>query len=207
VATDAYGQNISLPSLTDAPNAQLLGGAAGLGAMVPQLVMRFASATTRAATLTSPVAGMLTWLIDVARYEYYSGAAWKPLMPPVVTMGWTALSSLGTYTGGFSAGAPAPRMRKSVDVDGTEIWDLEGRIGITSITPGVGGLVTAFTFNVGFRPTSERGFMTYATSAGAYAMFTAIKSNGQLQIAIPSPSGGATSVSLDGVRITNPAAI
>jgi hypothetical protein len=204
VATDAYGQNITFPALTDAPNAQLLGGASGLGAMVPQLVMRFASATARAATITAPVAGMLTWLADVARYEYYSGSAWKPLMPPVVTMGWTALSSIGSYASGFSAGSPTPRLRKRVDVDGTEIWDLEGKLTITSITPGTGGLATAFTFNPGYRPGSERGFMTYATSAGLYAAFMAIQPTGLLKVGIPTPAGGATSASLDGFRITNP---
>lgn len=117
------------------------------------------------------------------------------------TMAWTNLASVGAYTAGFSAGTPAPRMHALVEA-GTPVWEFEGRIGITSITPG--GLATAFTFNLGFRPGSERGFMTYATSANLYAFFVAFKSNGQLSIGVPTAAGGATSVSLDGVRITNP---
>jgi hypothetical protein len=85
--TDTYGQGISLPVLTDAPNAQLLGSAiSGLGAVVPQLVMRFASATARAATITSPAAGMVTWVADVGRLEYHDGTAWQSLEAPHVEM-------------------------------------------------------------------------------------------------------------------------
>lgn len=120
------------------------------------------------------------------------------------TMAWTALASVGAYTASFSAGTPAPRMRKLM-VAGAEVWELEGRIAITSLTAGVGGLATAFTFNVGFRTGSERGYMQYCTSGNLYPMFTAIKSNGQLQIAIATAGGSSTtSVSLDGISITNP---
>jgi hypothetical protein len=120
------------------------------------------------------------------------------------TMAWTALSSVGVYASGFSAGVPAPRMRKLM-ICGAEVWELEGRIAITSLTAGVGGLATAFTFNVGFRTGSERGYMQYCTSGNLYPMFTAIKANGQLQIGIATAGGSSTtSVSLDGIRITNP---
>lgn len=120
------------------------------------------------------------------------------------TMAWTALASVGAYTAGFSAGTPAPRMRKLM-VAGAEVWEFEGRIAITSLTAGAGGIVTCFTFTTGFRTGSERGYMPYATSANLYAMFCAFKANGQLQIGLPTAAGnGCTSVSLDGIRITNP---
>lgn len=72
--TDSYGQGINLASLTDAPDipkaiADLANG------VIPKLVMPFASASTRGATLT-PVAGMVTWLKDVNRLEVYDGTAW-----------------------------------------------------------------------------------------------------------------------------------
>lgn len=120
------------------------------------------------------------------------------------TMAWTPLSSLGSYGSGCSAGTPAPRMHKLVEL-GTEVWEFEGRIGYTSLTAGVAGILTVFTFNVGSRTASERGFMQYATSGNLYPMFTADKSNGQLQIGIATAGGNSsTSVSLDGIRITNP---
>lgn len=117
------------------------------------------------------------------------------------TMEWTNLSSLGSFGSGFTAGTPTPRMRKLM-VLGAEEWWFEGRIGgtVSSGTP----LTTCFTFSVGNRVAHERGFMTYATSAGLYAMFTAFTSAGLIQVSVPSAAGGATSVSLDGVRITNP---
>ncbi|MCK2144916.1 hypothetical protein MWG58_29165 [Streptomyces sp. WAC00276] len=73
--TDSYGQGIPLATLTDGPDlpkaiTDLAGGA------IPKLVMRFASASARGATLTAPEAGMVTWLTDVARLEVYDGAAW-----------------------------------------------------------------------------------------------------------------------------------
>jgi hypothetical protein len=43
-----------------------------------QSVMVFSNSTARAAALTSPVEGMLTWLEDVNRYESYNGSAWVP---------------------------------------------------------------------------------------------------------------------------------
>ena len=122
------------------------------------------------------------------------------------TMVWTALNLVGVYTAGFSAGVPAPRMHKVIEA-GTEVWELEGRMAITSLTAGTGGLATAYTFNVGFRTGSERGYMQYCTSGQLYPMFTAIKANGQLQIGIATAGGSSTtSVSLDGIRITNPLA-
>lgn len=48
--------------------------------LMNQAVMVFSNSTTRAAALTAPVEGMLTWLQDVNRYEYRNGAgAWVPL--------------------------------------------------------------------------------------------------------------------------------
>jgi hypothetical protein len=45
-----------------------------------QSVMVFSSSATRAAALTAPVEGMLTWLQDVNRYEYRNGSgAWVTL--------------------------------------------------------------------------------------------------------------------------------
>jgi len=47
--------------------------------LMNQSVMVFSNSTTRAAALTSPTEGMLTWLQDVNRYENYDGTAWVEL--------------------------------------------------------------------------------------------------------------------------------
>ena len=47
--------------------------------LMDQSVMVFSSSATRAAALTAPVEGMLTWLQDVNRYENYNGSAWVTL--------------------------------------------------------------------------------------------------------------------------------
>lgn len=91
--TDSYGQGVSLISLTDAPDmskavADLANG------VIPRSVMRFASASTRGATLTAPVEGMATWLEDANRLEVYNGSSWVTPEP-----------SLSTTTSGLSAAA------------------------------------------------------------------------------------------------------
>jgi len=81
-STDAYGQNIGLWAMTDAPSIpdaiKLLSDG-----VIPRGVMRFASASARGAALagaTAPVEGMASYLLDVNRLEVYDGSAW--VTPP-----------------------------------------------------------------------------------------------------------------------------
>ncbi|MET9150085.1 hypothetical protein ABZX82_02200 [Streptomyces griseoflavus] len=76
--SDAFGQGISLISLTDAPDMSkaIADLAAGV---IPRTVMRFASASARTAALAgdaAPVEGMLSYLADVDRLDVYIGTAW-----------------------------------------------------------------------------------------------------------------------------------
>ncbi|WP_228973406.1 H-type lectin domain-containing protein [Streptomyces sp. DH12] len=51
---------------------------------VKHVVLHFATANARAAALSgssAPVPGMLTWLNDSRRYEYWNGTAWVRLVP------------------------------------------------------------------------------------------------------------------------------
>ena len=51
--------------------------------LMNQSVMVFSNSTARAAALTAPTEGMLTWLEDVNRYEYRNGSgAWVTLASP-----------------------------------------------------------------------------------------------------------------------------
>ncbi len=47
--------------------------------LMNQSVMVFSNSTARAAALTAPVEGMLTWLQDTNKYENYNGTAWVAL--------------------------------------------------------------------------------------------------------------------------------
>jgi hypothetical protein len=47
--------------------------------LMNQSVMVFSNSTARAAALTTPLEGMLTWLEDVNRYESYNGTSWVQL--------------------------------------------------------------------------------------------------------------------------------
>jgi hypothetical protein len=47
--------------------------------LMNQSVMVFSNSTARAAALTSPLEGMLTWLQDTNKYENYNGSAWVAL--------------------------------------------------------------------------------------------------------------------------------
>lgn len=76
---DSYGQGVVVASLTDAPNAETLARNIA-DAIAQRSVMRFASASTRASTLTSPVEGMVSWLQDVNALYLYDGSAWQPIM-------------------------------------------------------------------------------------------------------------------------------
>jgi hypothetical protein len=200
--TDSYGQGVVVAALTDAPNAETLARNI-VDATIPRSVMRFASASARAAALTgstAPVEGMVTWLQDVNLLYVYDGTSW--VAQPTVTMDWTALSSLGSYAGGFTASTPPPRMRK-LNLLGTEVWEYEGAINVSSLPAATTTL--AFTFNSGHRPVTGRGFVTYNSSH--YGTRVTVATDGKLSFSVPTEAGSSVSkVWLDGMRITNPAA-
>ena len=93
---DAYGQNIDLWAMTDAPSIPDAIKALSDG-VIPRGVMRFASASARGAALagdTAPVEGMVTYLLDVNRLEAYDGSTW--VTPP---------QTLTSTTSGLTAGS------------------------------------------------------------------------------------------------------
>lgn len=109
---DDFGQGIDLISLTDAPDmpkaiADLANG------VIPRGVMRFASASARGATLTTPEEGMVTWLIDSNTFQIYNGSAWVTPEPSLVT-GTTGLSAHAGFSVNDFHGA---RQGRNVSLD------------------------------------------------------------------------------------------
>lgn len=119
-----------------------------------------------------------------------------------IIMDWTALSDLGTFQTGFSAGDPVPRMQKLYE-HGTEIWQFEGRIASTGFA--AASTQVCFVFNSGFIVSGERGFQCYGSSTAYYGARVGFVSSGNMTVGVPSAAGSSTSgFNLDDIRITNP---
>jgi hypothetical protein len=84
VATnDDFGQGVSIASLTDVPNAEVLAKNIA-NALAGRSVMRFTSASARTAALTgpsAPVEGMVSSLGDTDMLYRYNGSAWRLVAP------------------------------------------------------------------------------------------------------------------------------
>jgi hypothetical protein len=93
--TDDYGQGVSIASLTDAPDAGKLAKDIA-NAIVQRGVMRFTSASSRGATLTSPVEGMMAWLQDINRLDLYDGSSWVAVSTG--TSSWTTITPASPWT-------------------------------------------------------------------------------------------------------------
>ncbi|WP_369212705.1 hypothetical protein [Streptomyces flavofungini] len=128
--TDGYGQGFALPTLTDAPDlpGQLSALAAGL---IPRGVMRFASSSTRGATLTgsyAPVGGMLTYLQDIQRLDHYDGSTWVTISTGASSWKTISLTS-GFQQNGNSNGNLQYRL---LNISGEESLQFRGAIGRSS---------------------------------------------------------------------------
>lgn len=75
---DDLGQGALLTLLSDPADAQVLVQWV-TDAVLQRLVLRYDSASQRAATLTAPVEGMVSWLRDVNRLDVYTGSLWLPV--------------------------------------------------------------------------------------------------------------------------------
>jgi hypothetical protein len=69
--------------------------------LMNQSVMVFSNSTARSAAITAPLEGMLTWLEDVNRYEFYNGTAWvsnNTGMVQLATQSFVAVNSVSFNT-------------------------------------------------------------------------------------------------------------
>lgn len=87
MATDIYGQGVTIYTNSESPNLEALAKNLGNG-IVPRSVMRFASASARTAALAgaaAPVEGMVTYLQDTDLLYLYTGTAWRAVSPYIQT--------------------------------------------------------------------------------------------------------------------------
>lgn len=99
--TDDYGQGVSIASLDDAPDASVLAKAIA-NTLAGRSIMRFASSSTRTATIPSPVEGMMSWLQDVDSLEYFNGTSWITFEAPQVQT-YNAAASLASHATNYFA--------------------------------------------------------------------------------------------------------
>lgn len=146
--TDDYGQGINIASLTDAPDASKLAKDIVNG-LAQRGVMRFASASTRNATLTTPVEGMEAWLQDQDLLTLYDGSAW--VVVAAGTRSWTTIAlTSGWAQNGNSQGNFQYRI---VNLFGEDTIMLRGGISRASYP---GTLPGFFTLNANVQPVEAR---------------------------------------------------
>lgn len=151
--SDAYGQGIQITAPTDAPDIPATAQALA-GGLVPRSVMRFASASARNGTLSSPVAGMVAFLQDTKLFTGYDGSSWVVLAAG--TQAWTTIPLASGYSHDGNGNGSA--QYRIVNLFGEPTVMLRGGVGLTY--PGGslpnGGLMTSSALPSGARPTSLR---------------------------------------------------
>jgi len=105
--------------------------------LMNQSVMVFSNSTTRAAALTAPVEGMLTWLQDTNQYEYYTGSAWEPLGESGLTLladqALTATTSI-SIDNVFSATYDTYQIVLNATISGVLDSEINFRVGAVNAT-------------------------------------------------------------------------
>lgn len=160
---DEYSQGFAGLDYGDVPDLKVL--SENLLLMAGQTVMRFSSASSRNANLTSPVAGMVAWCAAEKLLTIYDGTAWVAVASG--TQSWTTPSLASGYTGnGNSNGTPQYRL---VNLFGEQVVMWKGGLNVTysSGTPVNGGnFISGGTLPTAVRPTARRT-VTAACSAVA----------------------------------------
>ncbi|WP_181785063.1 hypothetical protein [Streptomyces phytophilus] len=146
--TDDYGQGVSIAALTDAPNAATLAQDIA-NAITERSVMRFATASARNATLTSPADGMVTYLAAEQRLDARVAGTW-------VTMGasissWTTISLVSGFSHNGNSNGTVQYRR--INLFGEISVQLQGAL---SVTYGGGSIPNSGIFTSSPLPTAAR---------------------------------------------------
>ena len=182
--TDDYGQGVQIASKTDAPNAEQLAKDI-VNAIAQRSILRFASASTRGATLTgatAPVEGMLTWLQDVNRLDLYDGTTWVAVS--VGRSSWTTITPESPWTqNGNNNGTFQYRL---LNISGEESLQFRGALGRASYPTSPAGsyVVNNTALPSSVRPSTLRTVLIPCsdTSSERIALKLDVKTDGYLEV-------------------------
>lgn len=183
--TDSYGQDISLWSLTDAPDIPAAIKALADG-VIPRGVLRFSSGTERGATLYgptwAPVEGMLTWLEDVGRLDIFDGTNWVAVSTGASA--WTTISLASGFTqNGNSNGTLQYRL---LNISGEESLQLRGAVTRTSYpsTPPASYVINSIALPTAVRPQTLRTVLIPCSdvSSDRIALKLDVRTDGLLEV-------------------------
>ena len=182
--TDDYGQGVQIASKTDAPNAEKLAKDI-VNAIAQRSILRFASASTRGATLTgatAPVEGMLTWLQDVNRLDLYDGTTWVAVS--VGRSSWTTITPESPWTqNGNNIGTFQYRL---LNISGEESLQFRGALGRASYPTSPAGsyVVNSTALPSSVRPSTLRTVLIPCsdTSSERIALKLDVKTDGYLEV-------------------------
>ena len=182
--TDDYGQGVQIASKTDAPNAEKLAKDI-VNAIAQRSILRFASASTRGATLTgatAPVEGMLTWLQDVNRLDLWDGTTWVAVS--VGRSSWTTITPESPWTqNGNNNGTFQYRL---LNISGEESLQFRGALGRASYPTSPAGsyVVNNTALPSSVRPSTLRTVLIPCsdTSSERIALKLDVKTDGYLEV-------------------------
>jgi hypothetical protein len=150
--TDSYGQGFTGLDYGDVPDLKVLSD--GLLKIAGQSVMRFANASARNATLTSPVAGMTAWLISERLLTVYDGGAWVAIASG--TQAWTTVPLAAGYS--HNGNSNGNFQYRRVNMFGEDTLMFRGAVGVTysGTTIPNGGILNSSALPTAVRPTALR---------------------------------------------------
>lgn len=202
--TDDYGQGVQIASKTDAPNAEKLAKDI-VNAIAQRSILRFASASTRGATLTgatAPVEGMLTWLQDVNRLDLYDGTTWVAVS--VGRSSWTTITPESPWTqNGNNNGTFQYRL---LNISGEESLQFRGALGRASYPTSPAGsyVVNNTALPSSVRPSTLRTVLIPCsdTSSERIALKLDVKTDGYLEVFGFSSSAKPPWIGFNGVTVS-----
>jgi hypothetical protein len=183
-APDKYGQGIGLWQNTDPPSipdaVKLLADG-----VIPRVVLRFASASARGATLAgdqAPVEGMLTWLQDINRLDLWDGTAWTAVSVGQST--WKTITPESPWTqNGNSNGTLQYRI---LNISGEESIQFRGALGRASYpsSPASSYVVNNTALPSSARPSTLRTVLIPCSdiSSDRIALKLDVKTDGYLEV-------------------------
>ncbi|MFD9069137.1 hypothetical protein [Streptomyces lasiicapitis] len=181
---DKYGQGIQIAALTDQPDAGKLAKDI-VDTIAQRSLLRFASASARAATLVgdaSPVEGMISWLLDINRFDLFDGTSWVTISTGASA--WTTISLASGFTqNGNSNGTLQYRL---LNISGEESLQLRGSVNRTSYpsSPPSSYVINSTALPSAVRPSTLRTVLMPVSdiSSDRIALKLDVQTDGYLQV-------------------------